>query len=147
MHWIGNCSHLQRDVLIRLIPRCTSSVLYFKKLYLKKKGEKMYHIGQDRLFWFGPCCSLPSARCSTLDKVHEAPSHRGSCSKDLTTAPLRIHKHAKPTQTTKPEAEGSSLRHPDNSTPHAKDTKRKKPPQNVYIAGRSEIAAGTLAQG
>ncbi|EOB02359.1 hypothetical protein Anapl_02389 [Anas platyrhynchos] len=84
-----------------------------------------------------------SARSSLPPRQLQQGPRRGTSldpQQHLAMAPLWINRH-KPTQTTKPEAEGSSPQHPDNSTPHGKDTKRKKTPQNVNVAGRSKIAA------
>lgn len=37
MQWIGNCSHLELDVHLQLIPRCTPYALYFNSLLKEKK--------------------------------------------------------------------------------------------------------------
>lgn len=67
MQWIGNCSHLELDVHLQLIPRCTPYALYFKCLFKKQKTNC---IKQETAFQFCWYCSLSSTCCSTADKLH-----------------------------------------------------------------------------
>lgn len=67
MQWIGNCSHLELDVHLQLIPRRTPYALYFKCLFKKQKTNC---IKQETAFQFCWYCSLSSTCCSTADKLH-----------------------------------------------------------------------------